>query len=271
MTNILFHFLVLKQETKKKNTTEIDTEANRQTSPRTSLDSSNSSESDVNGSQQDQHSQSQQQRKRSVTPMYDILDLIENGNYENLYENKNLHYYFLKKCVINVVSRKKWKENITKYTFNRFIHPSDEAFALIVLENNSKRYQEMAEREQTNVSTDDNANENEKVEYSQPLFTTVTKKGQRSSGKGWSKQGKDLLIDYTEFVKRKRRNNEWMNRRSEYVKNRALKDSSKKRKRSSENDVEDNSKMSTSEEQKWNKFIQDSVNDTEWFDNMVGV
>ena len=62
-----------------------------------------------------------------------------------------------------------------------------------------------------------------------------------------------------------------MNRRSEYVKNRALKDSSKKRKRSSENDVEDNSKMSTSEEQKWNKFIQDSVNDTEWFDNMVGV
>ena len=205
--------------------------------------------------------------------MYDILDLIENGNYENLYENKNLHYYFLKKCVINVVSRKKWKENITKYTFNRFIHPSDEAFALIVLENNSKRYQEMAEREHTNVSTDDNANENEKVEYSQPLFTTVTKKGQRSSGKGWSKQGKDLLIDYTEFVKRKRRNNEWMNRRSEYAKKRALKENndSRKHKRSSDNDVEDNAKMSTSEEQKWNKFIQDSVNDTEWFDNMVGV
>ena len=99
MTNNLFHFLVLKQETKKKNTTEIDTEANRQTSPRTSLDSSNSSESDVNGSQQDQHSQSQQQRKRSVTPMYDILDLIEHGNYENLYENKNLHYYFLKNAL----------------------------------------------------------------------------------------------------------------------------------------------------------------------------
>ena len=87
--------VVLKQE-KKKNTTKIDTESNKQTSPRTSLDSSHSSESDVNGSQQDQHSQSQQQKKQSVTPMYDILDLIENGNYENLYENKNLHYYFLK-------------------------------------------------------------------------------------------------------------------------------------------------------------------------------
>ena len=105
-----------------------------------------------------------------------------------------------------------------------FIHSSDKAFVLIVLENNSKQYKEMAEREKTNVSTENNANEEDNVEYSQPLYTTVTKKGQKYSGKGWSKQVKDLFIDYIAFVKKKHRNNKWMNRRSEYVKKRASKD-----------------------------------------------
>ena len=64
-----------------------------------------------------------------------------------------------------------------------------------------------------------------------------------------------------------------MNRRSEYVKKRALKEThdSKKCKISSDNSAEDDTKMSSSEEQKWKKFIYDSVNDTERFDNMVEV
>ena len=205
--------------------------------------------------------------------MHDILHIIENNTISTLYENRSLYYFFLKNCVINVVSRKKWKENVTRYVYSRFIHPSDEGFALIVLENNVIRYKEMRDKE-SNVHNNTNGNDDDDdIEFTQPLYTTVTKKGLKSSGKGWTDQGKMKFQQYTQFVKNKRQNQQWINDRNKYVKRKAMKESkdSKKRKRSSDNDTQGDKKMSTSEEQAWNKFIFDNVNDTEWLNNVVGV
>lgn len=46
---------------------------------------------------------------------------------------------------------------------------------------------------------------------------------------------------------------------------------SKKCKHSSDNDINGDKQMSSSEEQAWTKFTSDNVNDTEWLNNVVGV
>ena len=105
------------------------------------------------------------------------------------------------------------------------------------------------------------------------MYTTVTKKGKRSTGKGWSDYGKTKFKELTMFIHRKRRNKQWLTNRSTYIKKKALNDSndSKKRKRSSENDTQGSKRMNSTEEEAWKQFLLDSVNDTEWCKNAVGV
>ena len=82
-----------------------------------SIESTNSSESDNNiGNLQETTDASQQCRITTLPkmPMHEILNIIKNGNINALLENKYLHYFFLKHCVINVISRKRWKDNNTK-------------------------------------------------------------------------------------------------------------------------------------------------------------
>ena len=97
--------------------------------------------------------------------MHEILKIIESGNITALLENKCLHYFFLKHCVINVISRKKWKENNTRYLFNCYIHASDKGFALIVLENNIIRYREMRDREKNKLNGNNNNEDEVEFEY----------------------------------------------------------------------------------------------------------
>ncbi len=243
-----------------------------------SLDSPSSSSSETNNTPQEQFASPQQRRTTQIgittTPMHDILTIIEENRLPTLYENKNLHYFFLKNCVLNIVSRKKWKENITRYVYSRFVHPSDEGFALVVLENNVTRYREMRDRDNRidGQDTEDRDDEQE-YKYTQPLYTTVTKKGLKSTGKGWTDKGKLRFQHYTEFVRTKRQNQQWLNDRNNAIKRRALRDSKewKKRKRSSDSDYGNEKRMNGSEESAWNKFIVDNVNDTEWLNNVVGV
>ena len=250
---------------------------NQDESESISLDSPSSLSRETNNTPQESFASSQQCRNHNVIttmPMYDILTIIEENRLPTLYENKNLHYFFLKNCVLNVVSRKKWKENITRYVYSRFIHPSDEGFALVVLENNVTRYREMRDRDNRidGQDTEDREDEQE-YEYTQPLYTTVTKKGLKSTGKGWTDKGKLRFQHYTEFVRTKRQNQQWLNDRNNAIKRRALRDSKewKKRKRSSDNDYGNGKRMNSREESAWNKFIVDNVNDTEWLNNVVGV
>ena len=89
---------------------------------------------------------------------------------EDLFNDKSLYYYFLKKCVINVITRSKWKENCTNYDFDWNVHPTDESFALLVIDNNLDRYRDMVQR--PDVS---------KHLLIPPKYKTVTKVGQKNT------------------------------------------------------------------------------------------
>ena len=82
-------------------------------------------------------------RKKKMTR---LLYLIENNESDKIFTDDSLYYFFFKKCIANVITKSKWKENCATYDYDQFIHPTDEAFALLVLENNSERYSDMVDR-----------------------------------------------------------------------------------------------------------------------------
>lgn len=255
----------------------MDTESRSpSSSPRNSNGNETSSTSDSNSPIQVQNQAANRRRTnnaQSTTPMHDILKLIEENKISLLYENKNLHYYFLKHCVINVVSIKRWKENISRYDYSRFVHPSDEGFALVVLENNIIRYREMRDRELEMNEANNEDDDDDDHDYTQPLYTVVTKKGRKSSGKGWTDKGKMRFQEFTQFVRNKRQNERWMEDRNNAIKSRALRDfnESNKRQRLDFDAHNDEPQMSKNEETAWNQFLSDNINDSEWLNNAIGV
>ena len=211
----------------------------------------------------------------SSTPIHDILKHIEDKKLSKICDKKNLYNFFLKHCVINIIFRKQWKENMSRYDYGHFIHYSDEGFALLVLENNIIRYREMrdcpVEPNQQNEENEDEEDEHEYV-YSQPIYTTLTKKGKQSPGKGWNDASKTQFKVYSKFVQQKRQNQLWMNNeRHKSIKQRVLRDSNESNKCQKRNIVDNDKQMSTAEEMKLNQFIVVSINNTEWLKNVVRV
>ena len=111
--------------------------------------------------------------------MSKLLEMIKCDNIEEIFNDKVLHYYLMKMCVVLVIGKRKWKEYCGKKNFDEFIHPSDESFALLVIENNLNRYKDMVKAQ----------NKNEK-NISKPKYTMVTRKGEKTMCKGWSDEGK---------------------------------------------------------------------------------
>ena len=68
-----------------------------------------------------------------------------------------------------------------------------------------------------------------------------------------------------------RQNQHWMKERNKAVKLRGLMDTNESSKRRKQNSDEHEKNMSTAEEMEWNQFIVDSINNTEWLSNVVGV
>ena len=125
-------------------------------------------------------------------------------------KSNDLYYFFLKKCVINVITRSKWKENCTTYDYDQFIHPTDEAFALLVLENNSKRYNDMVLRPGLKIE-----------DYLSPKFTTITRnkdKEKRLQVRGWSDSGKMRFLEYTMMIRKQRGDKKWIDSKKKTIK-----------------------------------------------------
>lgn len=195
--------------------------------------------------------------------MTHILNLIENKKINDLFDDESLYYYFLKICVVNVITRSKWKENCTNYDFDRFIHPTDEAFALLVLDNNLERYRDMANR--PDVS---------KHLLIPPKYTTVTKMGQKTQVRGWSDSGKLQFQQYTQFVRNVRSKNDWMIKTRKSVKRKCKKEFRNRRKRKDRDVIDDDDsikKMNREEINNWNSFLSETVNNDDWYTNSVSV
>ena len=204
-----------------------------------------------NSQQQEDSTATFTSNETSRTPinMDAILKKIENGDTKAILLNKDLHYYFLKHCVVNVITRKKWKENCARNDFYRFITPSDEGFAFLTIDNNIERYREME------VNTDPDFKH-----FAQPKYTTVTMKGaSKNIGKGWNDKGKIEFQRYTELVIEKRSDKTWLEKRARAIKklvNRERKDNKKRLydEMDTENEVMDNEAK-----QRWNQFMMNSV------------
>ena len=108
--------------------------------------------------------------------MSTLLKLIEENKLEKLYENEYLYFLFHYVCVVSVIFRTKWKRfKLHRYYYD-YVTPSDEAFAIIVLENNLERYKE---RGDSNIDEES---------YSQKTKYTITNE-KRLKGIGWKRQG----------------------------------------------------------------------------------
>ena len=187
---------------------------------------------------------------RTPITMTEILKRIDNGDAKSILMNKELHYFFLKHCVINVITRKKWKENSARNDFHKYITASDEGFAFVVVDNNIERYREMQ------ANTDP-----EFKHFAQPRYTTVTIKGAANNvGKGWNDKGKIEFQRYTEMVMEKRSEAAWLEKRARALKKMANKERYNNKKRLYD-DIDNDNALAMDKEAKdrWNQFMMNSV------------
>ena len=201
-------------------------------------------------------------RNQEPVTMKHILDLIENGNADLIFKCKHKHYYFLKNCVINVISKKKWRDNCTRNDYFRFITPSDEGFALVVLDNNYDRYMDIYNNSDPN-----------KTIFEQPKYTNVATKGVKDTvGKGWNDKGKMEFQRYTEMVIEQRKERTSLERRARIIKklsNKERKHSNNKRRY---DDIEDETEvMNIEAKNRWNNFMLSSVKELSEMENMVAL
>ena len=173
----------------------------------------------------DQEESTNHQPTQPTSNIIQLLRSINDDKLNNIYTNKSLYYFFLNTCVKEVVGKMKWKENICTVNYSQFVHPTDESFALLVLDNNLERYFDMIERK--DKRTDAN-----------PKYTTATKKGKKNFNKGWSDEGKLKFQEYTKFVLEKRNNSTWLKDKTKYVIKRSNKEN-KNRKRKHKEDGEE--------------------------------
>lgn len=85
--------------------------------------------------------------QRARTPeglknLWDIFTLVESddGSEQDTYslsdgDEKKIFWMFVDTCVVHMIPRKEWKENHVNKKLSEYIKPSNEAFAMLVLEN----------------------------------------------------------------------------------------------------------------------------------------
>ena len=108
----------------------------------------------------------------------------EKGKIENIYEStdNDCIYQFFFKCVSRAVGKRRWNECSQVMRLSEFVTPSDEAFAMLVLENNLPKW--MDEFRFSDSMT--------KKERRNTLYT------EGSQGRKWNVQG---MMRYVELLK----------------------------------------------------------------------
>ena len=111
---------------------------------------------------------------------------------DTIYETDNMEliYYWVTRCLSNSTGKRKWNKFICERRIKDVITFSDEAFAMIVLENNAKKWRDTVEYPSL-----------KKKDLPKALYT------EGEEGNGWSEAG---LISFIELLKSqvKRRKND---------------------------------------------------------------
>ena len=107
-----------------------------------------------------------------------------NNGIENILEtsDEDLLYLFYSKCVSRAVGKQKWNEFKDEKCLNEFVNPSDEALAMLVIENNLTKWMD-----EIRFGQDQRANEKHKTLYTEG-----------EQGCKWTKRG---MLRFVELLK----------------------------------------------------------------------
>jgi len=202
--------------------------------------------------------QQQQQQQQHTSNMMKILNFTKTKQASRIYQSRILYYYFMSTCVAQVIGKNKWRENCAVNNFPRFIHPTDESFALLVLENNCERYKDMVKN---------NSMVGSLVE---PLYTTVNRKGDKTFKRGWSDVGKMRFIELTDAVMEFRKKEDWVLVNTKFIIKKSQRRYNKRKIDEDGNDIS-NKRMNKYEQDKWNNFLYRNMNNKEWINNYAPV
>ena len=112
-----------------------------------------------------------------------------------------VYAWFYDKLVRPVVGCKKYRENIQRYMLGRFVTRSDEALALVLLENNKDYWA----NQYLNPKKKDEKLTNDEMAKRWGVKPFTLETGGRTSklGGGWTKQGQTRYVDYLRCVTRR--------------------------------------------------------------------
>ena len=77
-------------------------------------------------------------------PMHELIFMTKEGKLMELYfkHGEKLIYHFVTKILSNVIGKRKWNNMSCKKLMNVFVTNSDEAFAMLVMENNCLKWED---------------------------------------------------------------------------------------------------------------------------------
>ena len=145
----------------------------------------------------------QVQKQKNQLIMYEELISISRHDYKDeigtllkkLYEDKERFYTFLMIICKHVVRKRKWKKKKDHEHYYEFITESDEAFAILLLDNNAEKYNSM------------NQYGGYKQSWKPPKYSRCNVRGE-TNGKGWSYQAQIKYFKLKIAIIKWRDNNE---------------------------------------------------------------
>jgi len=117
----------------------------------------------------------------SQEKMKELIERVAHKRIDLIYSEKELFHLFMRVCTQQIIGKRKWTTCSITQRYYEYVTVSDEAFAFLVLENNGKRYLDMA-----NTAV-------EKIDWSNPKYTDVSQKGAQKrelQTRGWTSEGK---------------------------------------------------------------------------------
>ena len=107
---------------------------------------------------------------------------------EELYKDSERFFVFLSLVCKHVITKSKWKKYKESIPYYEFVTESDEAFAILIMDNNLIRYKDMI-----------NLGECKRDCWSQPKYTRMGS-DRRTVGRGWSSEGKLKYFELTKAI-----------------------------------------------------------------------
>lgn len=159
------------------------------------------------------HDESTESTTTDVQQIDKLMDLVQDDKIDikKLYDDIDLYFLFHRVCVMSVFSKEKWKKNRCSSHFTTYTDASDEAIALLILDNNSRRWKDIHQTQ--------SEGNNDISDCSMPKYTEANKGKHndvsddnngcsRFKGKGWSLEGRNKYFETLEAIEDYREKNE---------------------------------------------------------------